>query len=423
MSVDRSKLFQMPDLPEPPKEGSEVPEKSGYTPLVKHLSDQMTVRGPMTISNFMREALMNPKWGYYTQSEVFGREGDFTTSPEVTQMYGELLGVWLAETWARMGSPPQVHLVEMGPGRGTLMADVLRAVRAVRPDFHRSVARLGLLELSERLRGRQEAAIVGAGLLPEGAAVAWHGSVDELLRFEQGRPSARQEGPPLLVVGQEFLDALPVHQFEYTARGWVERLVNVDEHGRTPHHFEFVLSPAETLASRAFTSSFSKAVVGDALEVCPEALVLCEKLAVLLAHRGGAALFVDYGHDHRLANSLRGIKRHAFVHPLQEPGLVDLSIDVNFQDISRHVRAAPIPGLSSSPVEAYGPISQRDLLLGLGIEARLARLLLSATSPQAHSLIAAFDRLVEPRQMGTIYKALCIANKHSIGDRSPFDYR
>src|SRR3989338_2188001 len=178
VSVDRSKLFQMPDLPEPPKEGSEVPEKSGYTPLVKHLSDQMTVRGPMTISNFMREALMNPKWGYYTQSEVFGREGDFTTSPDVTQMYGELLGVWLAETWARMGSPPQVHLVEMGPGRGTLMADVLRAVRAVRPDFHRSVARLGLLELSERLRGRQEAAIVGAGLLPEGAAVAWHGSVD-----------------------------------------------------------------------------------------------------------------------------------------------------------------------------------------------------------------------------------------------------
>ena len=228
------------------------------------------------------------------------------------------------------------------------------------------------------------------------------------------------EGPPLLLVGQEFLDALPVHQFEHTARGWVERLVNVDEADRTPHHFEFVLSPSETLASRAFTAPFQRAVIGDRLEFCPEALVVAEKVAALLARRGGAALFIDYGQDRRIEDSLRGIKNHQYVHPLQEPGLVDLSADVNFQDIGRHVRGLSIPGFSRCPVEPFGPVDQGELLLRLGIEARLVRLLHAASPEQTSQLISSFSRLIEPAQMGSVYKALCIANIQSLDSNHPF---
>lgn len=454
-SFDVSRLYRVPaDV----KRGAAFYEGKGEaeTPLGKFLRDQIEVRGPMSVSNYMRECLCNSKYGYYTQSEdVFGQRGDFITAPEISQMFGECFGLWVIGVWQQMGEPREIELIEMGPGNGTLMADILRTVRNVSPRLHSALTGLRFVEVSRKLRERQRTAVCATGLIDE-SRVSWHQRIDEVVfgeddgclvaqdsdrsarsggekpgrGYEKPKRDAEakeerrvQAGPPVILIGQEFLDALPIHQFEFGERGWSERLVSIDDQNQTPYFFNFVLSPSETVASRAFSAHIPKhAKIGDSIEFCPEALVAGEVIAQFIAHRQGVCTFVDYGHNHPSSNSLRAIRHHEFVHPLSTPGQVDLTADVNFRAVAQHVRSTGLPGFVKSPIDVFGAIDQRRFLQELGIDARFVALLKNANEKQAANLIASYKRLVDADQMGTLYKVLAIYNKPAFNNNVPVGF-
>ena len=264
----------------------------------------------------MAEALGHPRLGYYRKALPVGAAGDFTTAPEISQMFGELLGAWLAERWLAMGRPPGVRLVELGPGRGTLMADALRATRGV-PGFHAAID-LHLVEINEQLRALQGQAL--AAYKP-----TWHARFDDV-----------PEGP-LLLVANEFFDALPVRQFEKTARGWTERMVGLDDDG----NLRLALAPGVT----PFASALPDAAVGAQAEICEAGLALAGAIGERLERHGGWALIVDYGHDGALGASLQAVRGHRGADILDRPGETDLSAHVDFRRPGARHRPADLrPG-------------------------------------------------------------------------------
>lgn len=334
-----------------------------------------------------------------------GIEGDFITAPELSRVFGDLVGVWLVSEWVALGSPSRLRLVELGPGRGTLARDVLRAT-ANWPAFRRAV-RVEMVEASPSLRVAQQRALevepcekeprtwTLAGDAGFGTRVRWH---DSVLALDV------EETMPTLFVAQELLDALPAHQFLKTPSGWREKLVDLDESGASPHFFRFVLAPTATPASTALVHSSSlDEFPDDTLEVSPGALAVVDDVARRLAASTGAALFVDYGRANCLGDTLRAFKRHRQVPPLGEPGVVDLTVDVDFGACAR--QAALVEGVS-----VYGAVEQGEWLGRMGIETRLKALLENAliTEDQADHLITACERLLDPAQMGSRYKVLAV---------------
>src|SRR6185369_6708538 len=257
--------------------------------------------GPISLADFMAEALGHPRLGYYRRALPVGAAGDFTTAPEISQMFGELLGAWLAERWLAMGCPSGVRLVELGPGRGTLMADALRAVRGV-PGFHAAID-LHLVEINEQLRALQGQAL--AAYKP-----AWHARFDDV-----------PEGP-LLLVANEFFDALPVRQFERTARGWAERMVGLADDGG----LRLALAPGVT----PYASALPDAPVGAQAELSEAGLALAGAIGERLQRFAGWALIVDYGHDGAHGASLQAVRGHRGTDILDRPGETDLSAHVDF---------------------------------------------------------------------------------------------
>lgn len=444
--IDRSTLF----LPTQRSTQLSMAKDTTATPLARELHQLILARGPISVAEFMRQALCHPVHGYYTCKEsVFGKAGDFTTAPEISQVFGELLGIWCVATWQQMGQPEAVRVVEIGPGRGTLMADMLRTFNKF-PAFS-AAATCHLVEISSNLKEVQRQALskVAAETNSAMAAnVSWHEQFVDVVRPQvYGEDTGADEGP-ILVLGQELLDALPIHQLQYTReRGWCERLVDVNLAAEQKGDFRFVLSPGPTPAT-AFTARKQKDSegtdswdygVGDTLEVCPAACALAQDIALALQKQGGAALFVDYGADFAAADSLRGIFEHAFCDVLHRPGEVDLSADVDFAAIRRSVeclpaweegRAIPDVGNASSGdvsseanrrgdddsksngVLVHGPIDQSELLQRLGIGARFNMLLQNATSDeQAAQLEEDFKRLTDPSEMGRVYKAFSISSE------------
>jgi len=260
--------------------GSTVKEPS--SPLSSILLDEIKIRGPMTVAQFMRHALTHPTHGYYMRKDVFGQQGDFTTAPEVSQMFGEMIGLWCVDAWKKIGSPREFQLIEMGPGRGTLMMDMLRAAH-LQSDFIQAV-QVHFLEASPALR-RLQMQTVGC---VRKASDAPMDLPSEPMRGMHSIPfhwhthiSSIPDSMPVIAVGQEFLDALPVHQFRYTDRGWREVLVDIDSDPSTPNSFRFVLSTSSTPASAALIrdSVARKCVVGDAIELSADAMSLSSSLA------------------------------------------------------------------------------------------------------------------------------------------------
>jgi NADH dehydrogenase [ubiquinone] 1 alpha subcomplex assembly factor 7 len=342
------------------------------TPLARLLLRRIALAGPLTIAEYMSEALGHPTHGYYQRRDPLGRAGDFITAPEVSQMFGELIGLWLVEVWHTMNCPDPCHLVELGPGRGTLMSDALRAAR-VRPAFGIAM-RLHLVETSPYLRERQ-AETLGAHR-PQ-----WRASLDEV-----------PEGP-LLLVANEFFDALPVHQFELRAEGWRERVVECDGE-------RLVFGWAPPGPSFAFLSDRQR--LGSRAEVCPAALCLAGEIGGRLAKSGGVALIVDYGTSRSLpGESLQAVGRHQPVDPLAEPGDADLSAHVDFAALGRAAREA---GAS-----VHGPLPQGEFLLRLGLAVRAESLLARATPQQARDIEAARRRLLDSREMGNLFKVVALA--------------
>ena len=346
------------------------------TRLAEELRTLIALEGPISVERYMALCLGHPVHGYYTTRDPLGAAGDFTTAPEISQMFGELIGLWAAEIWRMMGAPRPVHLVELGPGRGTLMADALRAARAL-PAFA-AAAEVHLVETSPVLRAAQ------AGRLATGVRrVAWHAS------FTDVPPG------PAIVIANEFFDALPIRQYELTERGWCERLVGLDNAGRLA--FGLAAEPTSHIAAVGRP--------GDVLEWPAAAKALAAELAVRLAGEGGAALVVDYGSAKPcLGSTLQAVKRHAYTDPLGEPGEADLTAHVSFSELARAARDAG--------AAAHGPVPQARFLRALGIEARAAALARRASPNQAADIEAALTRLTGegPEAMGTLFKALAITD-------------
>jgi NADH dehydrogenase [ubiquinone] 1 alpha subcomplex assembly factor 7 len=345
------------------------------TPLARLLLRRIALTGPITVAEFMAEALGHPLHGYYQRRDPLGRAGDFITAPEVSQMFGELIGLWCVEIWHEMGCPDPCHLVELGPGRGTLMADALRAAR-VRPAFGAAI-RLHLVETSPYLRERQSQAL--AAYRPPGQ-MTWHASLAEV-------PHG-----PLLLVANEFFDALPVHEFELRPEGWRERVIACDGD-------KLVFAWAEPGPSFALLTDRQRR--GPKAEVSPVALSLAGDIGRRLARGGGAALIIDYGSSRTLpGESLQAVRRHAPVDPLSDIGEADLSAHVDFAGLARAAEGAG--------AVAHGPLPQGEFLLRLGLEARAESLLARATPTQARDLDSARRRLLDSREMGTLFKALAL---------------
>jgi NADH dehydrogenase [ubiquinone] 1 alpha subcomplex assembly factor 7 len=299
--------------------------------------------GPITVAAFMRLAVAR----YYAGRDPLGARGDFVTAPEITQVFGELIGAWIAAMWQSMSSPQTVALVELGPGRGTMMRDVLRTTSRV-PGFHPVVH---LVETSPALRAQQQ-----------GLPASWHETLATVPRM------------PLLLIANEFFDALPVHQYV----GADERRVAVKE------------------GSLAFLPQTGQGIV----ERSPEREALAVEIAGRIAAEGGAALIADYGYVEGTGETLQAMRRHRPHDVLSDPGASDLTAHVDFGALA----AAVLRG----GAKLWGPIPQGAFLTRLGIEQRAAKLMESATPDQAVLIRSGCRRLIDPREMGTLFKVIAI---------------
>ena len=344
------------------------------TALEQLLRDRITQTGPIPLSAFMADCLMHPHHGYYATRDPLGAAGDFTTAPEISQMFGEVLGLCLAQSWADQGAPGTFTLAELGPGRGTLMADLLRATRAV-PGFH-SALDLHLVETSPHLRRLQAVALADI-------AVTWHDTTATLPR-----------GKPLFALANEFLDALPVRQFHHSPQGWREVLVGLENGALVLGHSSPMPAPPDP--------RFAEDPPGTVVELCPDLPGVLAPMAQTIAAHGGAAIFVDYGGWRSKGDTLQALRAHRPTPVLADPGLADLTAHVDFEAVV----------LAASPCRATGMTDQGALLARLGIGTRAERLARGLSGPALENHLAATRRLTSPQEMGSLFKALAIYSPH-----------
>jgi SAM-dependent MidA family methyltransferase len=322
----------------------------------------------MTLADYMAACLLDPEEGYYTTRLPFGAAGDFVTAPEISQMFGELLGLALAQAWFDQGAPAPFVLAELGPGRGTLMADALRALRRA-PGFAEA-AQVHLVEASPALREVQRKTLAGH-------EVQWCDSLDDL-----------PEGP-LFLIANEFFDALPIRQFQRTRTAWSERVVTV-EGGR----LGLALAPEAPVA--ALAPRLADTSPGDIVETCAPARAIAEEIGVRIASDGGAAILVDYGGWHSLGDTFQAVHAHQITDPFEAPGAADLTAHVDFEALATALAPAQVSGLTG----------QGALLTRLGIRQRSAALAAGLTGEALENHLAATERLTSEAEMGTLFKAL-----------------
>ena len=324
---------------------------------------EIAASGPMRLDRFM--ALANG--AYYAGRDPIGARGDFVTAPEITQAFGELLGLWCVTVWQAMGAPPRVTLAELGPGRGTLMEDALRAITRIAPGF-RAVLELHLVEASPTLRAVQRDRLGEA---------TWHDGTETL-----------PDGP-IILIANEFLDALPIRRFLRDGQGWVEQAITLMG-GRLAS----TIVPAEPPPDIAEQGGG---------EVCEQARALAASLGARLARDGGAALFIDYGPaDRTPSDSLQAVRGHARADPLAAPGEADLTAHVDFAALAAAARAAG--------AAVQGPVPQGEFLRRLGLPERTAILCRNATEPHAALLQSGARRLMDPDAMGLLFKAIVLCD-------------
>ncbi len=340
--------------------------------LKARLTAEIAQFGPMTVADYMSRCLNDPQDGYYAVRPALGEAGDFITAPLVSQMFGELLGLWAAQTWAGLGRPDRVILVEAGPGDGTLMADALRAARLA-PDFLRA-AELVLLETSPPLARAQKVRLADSPLPPR-----WIETLDDL-----------PTDAPILLVANELLDCLPARQFVRGPGGWAERLVGLDRDGAL----------AFGLSSRPLDWSPPPAEPGALVERSPAQEAWAEALGRRIADQGGAALLIDYGRaEPGFGDTLQALQDHHKVDPLAEPGHADLTVHADFPAVASAARRG---GTLTCPL-----LTQGELLRRLGIEGR-AQTLRQSRPDQADVITRQLARLIGATQMGTLFKALAL---------------
>jgi NADH dehydrogenase [ubiquinone] 1 alpha subcomplex assembly factor 7 len=346
------------------------------TPLAGRLARRIAAEGPITLADYMQACLLDPEHGYYIRAEVFGAEGDFVTAPEISQMFGELLGLALVMAWRAQGAPGRVIVAELGPGRGTLMADLLRAAGRVAPDF-RAAAQVVLLEASPRLRALQAERLRREG-------VGW---VDGVEAIPDG---------PLFFVANEFFDALPIRQFTRIGEVWAETLVGLDPEGKAPSGLAFTRgAPGPAPVAGPHAAALPD---GAVVEIRPAAEAIAEALGRRIARDGGVGIVIDYGDWAGSGDTFQAVARHGFADPLAAPGRADLTAHVDF--------AALALAAGRAGAAATGPVGQGALLGRLGIGARAAALGRGRTAEARAEIDAAMRRLTDPSEMGTLFKAV-----------------
>jgi NADH dehydrogenase [ubiquinone] 1 alpha subcomplex assembly factor 7 len=351
-----------------------------HSPLQDEIKRLIKSAGPMPVWRYMQLCLTHPQYGYYVSRDPLGREGDFTTAPEVSQMFGELLGLWSASVWRAIDSPPLLHLIELGPGRGTMMADALRALRVLPPLYQ--ALHIHMIEINPVLREKQRATLSGV------RNITWHDSIDSV-------PAG-----PSVILANEYFDVLPVHQVVKRETGWHERTVEITDHGDLEFgagldplpHFELLVPPLVRAAPN-----------GAVFEWRPDSEIM--KIASRVRDQGGAALVIDYGHTRSDAgDTLQAIAQHSFADPLKNPGQADVTAHVDFEALGR---AAEDVG-----ARVHGPVSQGEFLKRLGIETRAVTLMAKASPEVSEDVSGALKRLTDRGRggMGSLFKVIGISS-------------
>ncbi|KAK1889452.1 Protein arginine methyltransferase NDUFAF7 mitochondrial [Dissostichus eleginoides] len=358
--------------------------------MLKHLTFKIKATGPITVAEYMREVLTNPVTGYYVRNNMLGPDGDFITSPEISQIFGELLGVWILSEWMGAGRPKHLQLVELGPGKGSLASDILRVFSQLKSVLDGCSVSLHLVEVSPALSGVQAQTLTG------GSSVESSSEDDPV--FRRGETSAGQpvfwyrrlEDVPAgfsIFIAHEFFDALPIHTFQRTPKGWREVLVDIDPEKQ--NRLRFVVSPSPTPASSALIQPEERR---SHVEVCADGGVLVQQISRRIVEDGGAALIADYGHDGTKTDTFRGFKGHRLHDVLSSPGSADLTADVDFSFLRTMTRGG---------VACLGPVTQKMFLKNMGIDVRMEVLLRNCSDgPTRMQLIRSYDMLMNPEKMG-----------------------
>lgn len=341
-------------------------------PLKTRITEEIALNGPMPLSRYMSLCLGDPASGYYMTRDPFGTAGDFTTAPEVSQMFGELIGAWLISAWQALGSPARTRLAELGPGRGTLMADCLRSI-ALKPDFLQGLE-INMIEISPVLIAAQKQKLAQAP-----CPVHWHKTLPD-------------SDLPTLVIANELFDALPVHVLVKTEHHIAERHVILAGEDR----LAFADLPTKLQFSHA---GIDELPVGTVFELSPQRNDMAREIADRINAHGGAALLIDYGYvQPKTGNTFQAITNHKPVDPLEQPGEADLTALVDFTSLQQCFR--------SQGLHVSGPVSQMDFLLDLGLLERAGQLGANQSGEVQAELQKAVTRLVAPTEMGTLFKVL-----------------
>lgn len=348
--------------------------------IAENLRARIASQGPLPVSVFMMEALFDPMAGYYATRDPIGAGADFITAPEISQMFGELLGLWCAQCWQDMGAPERLHLIELGPGKGTMMADMARAARAV-PGFAEAL-KLTLIEASAALKMVQ-----GRTLGKSGLQIGWANGLE------------KAPDGPAIILGNEFLDCLPVRQAVMQDGQWRERVVGL--HPDNDTRFAFHTGPALAGDDPFIPAALKDSHEGTLIELRPGDAQIVDTLAARFTRHPGHALFIDYGPARsEPGDTLQAIRAHEKVDPLDAPGTADLTARVDFETLARRALAA---GLA-----VHGPLEQGAFLKSLGIEQRAASL--SASRPDQRAIIARqLHRLCDESEMGSLFKVIAVS--------------
>ncbi len=351
------------------------------TPLGEKIKNLVRINGPMSVTDYFALCLSDPEFGYYRTHEPFGTSGDFITAPEVSQIFGEMIGVFLVNAWKRHGLPNPVRLTEIGPGRGTMMSDMLRVIAKLAPDLYRD-STVHLVETSPRLRQVQHDTLVD-----HIDKIAWHDSVDQV-------PDGF-----ILLVANELFDAIPIRQFVKVGAHFVERVVSLGEDN------DLIFSIGTAVLDPSFLPQGSETMAdGTIYEFSPARRAVMDMLCQRLKQEGGTALIIDYGHmATSFGDTLQALRAHNYDPPLAHPGVADLTSHVDFEDLARTA--------ISAGVSLTGCMRQGDFLVGLGIKDRAGSLGRGKDAATQNMLIEAVNRLAGAGEgrMGELFKVLAVS--------------
>lgn len=350
------------------------------TALEEIIIAEILQNGPVSLARYIDLCLSHPAHGYYMSRDPFGFKGDFTTAPEISQMFGELIGLWCAQIWLDMGQPGKLGLVELGPGRGTLMSDALRAMKTI-PGLHETLD-IYLVETSPFLRKTQSKTLEKLC-----DRVTWLEDLNNL-------PNQTS-----IFIANEFFDALPVHQFQWNGTAWHERVIGLDDE----HKLCIGLTPEPVLPAESFSTE-SPPHSECIKEVCPATREIVANIAGRIRDSGGAALIIDYGYDDSdFGDTLQAVKKHKYVAITDSPGDADLTTHVDFGALRQVAH--------ENDVKSFGPIGQGTFLEAMGIRTRAQALAKHASESQKSSIQSALKRLTDPASMGDLFRVLVLCSE------------